>query len=138
MSTFVLSATVESPCIANAISLPSGDTATSPSPPVAIVGASWSIGVMSLAPPLSATVTRNRCCRFPTRQSSQWRHMSSVQIRASVGVSDPVWLPDGGGLVVTSDLKWPADQASDRRSGDYPTEAENGTELMGRHWDDTR
>src|SRR5439155_493530 len=42
MSTFVLSATVESPCIANALSLPSGDTAASPSPLVARAGASRS------------------------------------------------------------------------------------------------
>jgi hypothetical protein len=40
MSTFVLSATLESPCNATAISLPSGATATSPSPLVATVGAS--------------------------------------------------------------------------------------------------
>src|SRR5205823_12648514 len=33
------------------------------------------------------------------------------------GVSDPVWLPDGKGLIVTSDVKWPADQEVDRRSG---------------------
>src|SRR6266576_1179831 len=39
-STFVLSATEVSPCIATTVSRPSGDTATSPSPPVAIVGAS--------------------------------------------------------------------------------------------------
>src|SRR6059058_5895376 len=36
------------------------------------------------------------------------------------GVSDPVWLPDGKGLVVTSDIKWPANQEIDRRNGDYP------------------
>src|SRR5206468_6758075 len=54
------------------------------------------------------------------------------------GVSDPVWLPDGRGLVVTSDLKWPADQEIDRRNGDYPTEARIWTELMWRHWDDWR
>jgi hypothetical protein len=39
-STFVLSATLVSPWIATTISRPSGATATSPSPPVAIVGAS--------------------------------------------------------------------------------------------------
>src|SRR2546423_8543797 len=39
-STFVLSATVVSPCIATTIWRPSGETATSPSPPVAIVGTS--------------------------------------------------------------------------------------------------
>src|SRR6266566_3771445 len=65
MSTLVLSATDESPCMANAISRPSGATATSPSPLVAMVGTSWSIVVMSLAFP--ARVTRNRCPRFPAR-----------------------------------------------------------------------
>src|SRR3989442_67271 len=40
ISTFVLSATVESPCIATSMSLPSGETVTSPSPPVAIAGTS--------------------------------------------------------------------------------------------------
>jgi dipeptidyl aminopeptidase/acylaminoacyl peptidase len=54
------------------------------------------------------------------------------------GVSDPVWLPDGKGLIVTSDLKWPADQEIDRRNGDYPTEARIWTGLMWRHWDDWR
>src|SRR5690349_19288219 len=86
MSTLVLSATVESPCMAIAISLPSGATDTSPSPLVAMVGASWSTGVRSLALP-SVTDTRNSCCRLPARQSSQWRHNSSVQMRASVGYS---------------------------------------------------
>src|SRR5437763_5539319 len=32
------------------------------------------------------------------------------------GVSDPVWLPDGTGVLVTSDIKWPADQEIDRRN----------------------
>ena len=32
------------------------------------------------------------------------------------GVSDPLWLPDGKGLIVTSDIKWPADQEIDRHS----------------------
>lgn len=54
------------------------------------------------------------------------------------GVSDPVWLPDGKGLIVTSDLKWPADQEIDRRNGDYATEARIWTGLMWRHWDDWR
>jgi dipeptidyl aminopeptidase/acylaminoacyl peptidase len=54
------------------------------------------------------------------------------------GVADPVWLPDGKGLIVTSDLKWPADQEIDRRNGDYPTEARIWTGLMWRHWDDWR
>src|SRR5205085_6274506 len=46
------------------------------------------------------------------------------------GVSDPVWLPDGTGVLVTSDLKWPAagEQEIDRRNGEYPTE--------GRIWTD--
>src|SRR2546422_4454799 len=38
---------LESPCSATAISFPSGATATSPSPPVAIVGTSWARGVRS-------------------------------------------------------------------------------------------
>jgi len=59
-STFVLSATVESPCTATAISFPSGETLTSPSPPVAIVGTSRSTGVRSVVLP-SASVTVNRC-----------------------------------------------------------------------------
>src|SRR6184192_1291166 len=54
------------------------------------------------------------------------------------GVSDPVWLPDGKGLIVTSDVKWPADQEIDRRSGDYPTEARIWTDLFWRHWDEWR
>ena len=54
------------------------------------------------------------------------------------GVSDPVWLPDGKGLVVTSDIKWPANQEIDRRNGDYPTEARIWTDLLWRHWDDWR
>ncbi len=54
------------------------------------------------------------------------------------GVSDPVWLPDGKGLIVTSDLKWPAEQEIDRRNGDYPTDARMWTDLFYRHWDDWR
>jgi len=56
------------------------------------------------------------------------------------GVSDPVWLPDGTGVLVTSDLKWPAagEQEIDRRNGEYPTEARIWTDLMWRHWDDWR
>jgi len=54
------------------------------------------------------------------------------------GVSDPLWLPDGKGLIVTSDIKWPADQEIDRRSGDYPTDARLWTGLLWRHWDDWR
>ncbi len=54
------------------------------------------------------------------------------------GVSDPVWLPDGRGLIVTSDLKWPAEQEIDRRNGDYPTDARLWTGLLWRHWDDWR
>src|SRR5256885_462571 len=54
------------------------------------------------------------------------------------GVSDPLWLPDGTGVLVTSDIKWPADQEIDRRNGEYATEARIWTELMWRHWDDWR
>ena len=54
------------------------------------------------------------------------------------GVSDPLWLPDGTGLVVTSDIKWPAEQEIDRRNGEFPTDARLWTELMWRHWDDWR
>src|SRR5438067_2865067 len=54
------------------------------------------------------------------------------------GVSDPVWLPDGTGVLVASDIKWPADQEIDRRNGEYATEARIWTELMWRHWDDWR
>ena len=54
------------------------------------------------------------------------------------GVSDPVWLPDGSGLIVTSDVKWPADQEIDRRNGKYPTDARLWTELFYRHWDEWR
>jgi dipeptidyl aminopeptidase/acylaminoacyl peptidase len=54
------------------------------------------------------------------------------------GVSDPVWLPDGTGLLVTSDIKWPAEQEIDRRNGEYPTAARLWTDLFYRHWDDWR
>ncbi len=54
------------------------------------------------------------------------------------GVSDPVWLPDGRGLIVTSDIKWPAEQEIDRRNGEYSTEARIWTDLFYRHWDDWR
>src|SRR3989441_10731752 len=58
------------------------------------------------------------------------------------GVSDPVWLPDGTGLVVTSDIKWPPPppgaQEIDRRNGEFPTDARIWTDLMWRHWDDWR
>src|SRR5260370_41437720 len=54
------------------------------------------------------------------------------------GVSVPVWLPDGKGLVVTSDVKWPATQEIDRRNDDYPTDARIWTTLLWRHWDDWR
>ena len=54
------------------------------------------------------------------------------------GVSDPLWLPDGTGLVVTSDIKWPAEQEIDRRNGEFPTDARLWTDLMWRHWDDWR
>src|SRR4029077_18310810 len=54
------------------------------------------------------------------------------------GVFDPLWLPDGTGLIVTSDIKWPAQQEIDRRNGDFPTDAGIWTGLMWRHWDDWR
>src|SRR6266513_2468188 len=40
------------------------------------------------------------------------------------GVFDPLWLPDGTGLVVTSDIKWAAQQEIDRRNGDFPTDGD--------------
>jgi dipeptidyl aminopeptidase/acylaminoacyl peptidase len=54
------------------------------------------------------------------------------------GASDPVWLPDGSGLLVVSDIKWPADQEIDRRNGPFPTEARIWNGLLWRHWDDFR
>jgi len=54
------------------------------------------------------------------------------------GVFDPVWLPDGKALLVTSDIKWPVEQEIDRRNGEYPTEARLWTDLFYRHWDDWR
>jgi len=54
------------------------------------------------------------------------------------GVFDPLWLPDGSGLLVVSDIKWPPNQEIDQRNGDYPTEARIWTGLMWRHWDDFR
>ncbi len=54
------------------------------------------------------------------------------------GASDPIWLPNGSGLLVVSDIKWPADQEIDRRNGAYPTEARIWNDLMWRHWDDFR
>ncbi|HEX4574871.1 MAG TPA: S9 family peptidase [Gemmatimonadales bacterium] len=54
------------------------------------------------------------------------------------GVADPVWFPDGKHLLVTSDIKWPAQQEIDRRNGDYPTDARLWTELLWRHWDEWR
>ncbi len=54
------------------------------------------------------------------------------------GASDPIWLPNGTGLLVVSDIKWPADQEIDRRNGAYPTDARIWTGLMWRHWDDFR
>ncbi|HMG19085.1 MAG TPA: S9 family peptidase [Gemmatimonadales bacterium] len=54
------------------------------------------------------------------------------------GASDPIWLPGGGGLLVVSDIKWPAEQEIDRRNGAFPTEARIWTGLFWRHWDDFR
>src|SRR2546425_1406543 len=64
------------------------------------------------------------------------RRVSSV----ADGVSDPVWLPDGTGVLVTSDIKWPpsGEQEIDRRNGEQPTDARLWTDLMWRHWDDWR
>src|SRR6266581_1517533 len=49
-----------------------------------------------------------------------------------------IWLADGTGLIVTSDIKWPAQQEIDRRNGDFPTDARLWTGLLWRHWDDWR
>src|SRR5436305_5392759 len=46
------------------------------------------------------------------------------------GVFDPLWLPDGTGLLVTSDIKWPAQQEIDRRNDDFPTDARLRTGLL--------
>ena len=54
------------------------------------------------------------------------------------GAGDPVWLPDGSGLLVVSDVKWPAEQEIDRRNGAYPTDARIWTTLFYRHWDEFR
>jgi dipeptidyl aminopeptidase/acylaminoacyl peptidase len=54
------------------------------------------------------------------------------------GASDPVWLPGGAGLLVVSDIKWPAEQEIDRRNGAFPTDARIWTGLLWRHWDDFR
>ena len=54
------------------------------------------------------------------------------------GASDPLWLPGGSAFIVTSDIKWPANQEIDQRNGNYPTEAKIWTGLMWRHWDDWR
>src|SRR5258708_33756766 len=59
-------------------------------------------------------------------------------MRLADGVFDPVWLPDGTGLIVTSDIKWPAAQEIDRRNGDFPTDARIWTGAMWRHWDGWR
>ena len=54
------------------------------------------------------------------------------------GAGDPLWLPGGSGLLVGSDIKWPAQQEIDERNGSYPTEARIWTDLLWRHWDDFR
>jgi dipeptidyl aminopeptidase/acylaminoacyl peptidase len=54
------------------------------------------------------------------------------------GAGEIYWLPDGSGLVVVSDIKWPEPQEIDRRNGDYPTEARIWTGLLWRHWNDWR
>ena len=58
--------------------------------------------------------------------------------RLPEGAADPFWLPDGSGLLVVSDIKWPLNQEIDQRNGAYPTEARIWTGLMWRHWDDFR
>ena len=58
--------------------------------------------------------------------------------RLPEGAADPLWLPDGSGLLVVSDIKWPLNQEIDQRNGAYPTEARIWTGLMWRHWDDFR
>jgi dipeptidyl aminopeptidase/acylaminoacyl peptidase len=54
------------------------------------------------------------------------------------GASDPVWLPDGSGWLVVSDIKWPVEQEIDRRNGAFATDARIWTGLFWRHWDDFR
>jgi dipeptidyl aminopeptidase/acylaminoacyl peptidase len=54
------------------------------------------------------------------------------------GASDPVWLPDGSGVLVVSDIKWPGEQEIDRRNGAFGTDARIWTGLLWRHWDDFR
>lgn len=57
---------------------------------------------------------------------------------APTGVSDFQWSRDGKDLFLASDVKWPAGQEIDRRSGDYPTEARIWTSLFYRHWNEWR
>src|SRR2546428_11104873 len=54
------------------------------------------------------------------------------------GVSDPVWLPDGKGLLVPRDIKWTPDQEIERRNGGHPTHARIWNQRLGRHWGDQR
>jgi dipeptidyl aminopeptidase/acylaminoacyl peptidase len=54
------------------------------------------------------------------------------------GALDALWFPDGSGLLVTSDVKWPAEQEIDRRNGEYATDARIWTGLFYRHWDEFR
>src|SRR5438874_1835648 len=73
--------------MATAISFPSGETLTSPSPPVAIVGTSWSTGVRSRVPP-SARVTVNRCWRLLARRAA--RHVGEPNARDAAIVLEGV------------------------------------------------
>ena len=54
------------------------------------------------------------------------------------GVNDFVWAPDGSAVIVSSDVKWPADQEMDRRNGAFPTGARIWTGLFYRHWNEWR
>lgn len=54
------------------------------------------------------------------------------------GVSDFTWTPDGKALLVTTDVRWPAEQEIDRLQGPYPTGARLWTELFYRHWNEWR
>src|SRR6266704_2080046 len=75
------------------------------------------------------------CLTFPV---APFPFPGLVAQQRAITVDDYLALPVGTGVLVTSDIKWPADQEIDRRNGDYPTEARIWTELMWRHWDEWR